>query len=149
MSNSQDFVDDIQKKALETVNTSGYRYTPYEIPEEKLQRENRELCARVAELEKENENQSANLHMCHNEIDLFVTDLKAASARIAALEAAQQWHPASEPPPMTHKIHKTSDTVELLVESFYSHHYKQWGITYKKKYWRDLPPRREEAKGDQ
>lgn len=45
------------------------------------------LRAKLAELEKEVENQSSNLNMCHHEIDVLVADLKAASARIAELEA--------------------------------------------------------------
>jgi hypothetical protein len=63
MSDSQNLVSDMQKEALETANTSGYRYTPYETPTERIERENKELRARIAEL-----------------------------------EAAAQWHPASEPP---------------------------------------------------
>ena len=61
--------------------------------------------------------------------------------RIAELEAAQQWHPASAPPPQDQDgWPKYSKRVEMLTEACYSYHYNEWRVIVGEKGWRELPP---------
>ena len=103
MSDSQNLVNDLQKEALERVNTSGYRYAPYETQTERLERENRELRSRIAEL-----------------------------------EAAAQWHPASEPPEK-YGAYLVACYDYIAIDKFNDRGW-HYADTLHMKGWRDLPP---------
>jgi hypothetical protein len=101
----------------------------------------KELCARIAELEKENK----NIPLCHSEIDRLVADLKAASKRIAAIEAAGQWRPLSDLSHNGKKLEVLRKTGEIVNECRYDFTFKCYcdkdnheikDVTH----WRDLPP---------
>lgn len=61
--------------------------------------------ARISELEAQRTNMDDEISGLDSMLDASSTLLKAASRRIAELEAAAQWHDASEPPEIGRRIH--------------------------------------------
>jgi hypothetical protein len=85
------------------------------------------------------ENHVQNCHCC-DRLDCG-DNTSEAKNRIAELEAAQQWHPASAPPPQDQDgWPKYSKRVEMLTEACYSYHYNEWRVIVGEKGWRELPP---------
>jgi hypothetical protein len=101
-----------------------------------------ELRARIAELETVEHLEKQQLQ---EEKDSLTLALSKAVKRIAELEAAQQWHPASEPPEQNGSIFK-SRTVEVqsdwggVQSDFYDYQNGCWYFSTKPNRWRDLPP---------
>jgi hypothetical protein len=104
------------------------------------------LRARIAELEVDTENQSSILYIVTRDNELM-------QKRIAELEAAAQWHPASAPPEeLQNTGHSFSRHVEVQYENgnvstdCYDHERKLWSHDFVVR-WRDLPQRPEKGSG--
>jgi hypothetical protein len=107
-----------------------------------------ELTARIAELETVEHLEKQQLQ---DEKDSLTLALSKSVQRIAELEAAAKWHPASEPPEDMRNINIAIDGHQGIVYEVgnYRPIQKLWqvrGVSYNVKYvlgWRDLPLMRE------
>jgi hypothetical protein len=89
-----------------------------------------------------------NIEPCASCDTMVIIQLRA---RIAELEAAAQWHPASEPP---EEEGNTGMSRAVLIQEksgdcytdWYQHDQKRWHFSKRIVRWRDLPPMPEEPK---
>ena len=93
----------------------------------------------------------------YDDYALLETENAALRARIADLEAAQQWHPASEPPERGKDVCYSKNylvytTARLIFEAYYSYYENRW-VNYNDSedidtaiLYRDLPPMPEDCK---
>ncbi len=106
-------IDEIQEQSSERIAELEVNYETMLSECVRLNDEKKQLRARIAELEMQRTNMEQEISGMDSMVDAKAALLQAANARISELEAAQQWHPASEPPEDDRYIYVDHDGCQL------------------------------------